>query len=124
MSAWGHFAGIIRVAKDPLIAPRQKGILKKVFTSNGKFPFPAGSEGPIKSQIIASEWEYTIVLHGDIRGVEKKELLYAKYWWKIIEEELNKSHINILQSILSINMDYDRSTTILEHKTAMFKEEK
>jgi len=124
MSAWGHFAGIIRVARDPMISSRQKGILKKIFIPNSKIPFPAGSEGPIHSKIITSEWEYTIVLHGDIRGVEKEELFYAKCWWKAIEEELNKLHITILQSVLSINMDYNKSTTILEHKTAMFKEEK
>lgn len=129
MSTWGHFAGIIRIARDPQYSAKQKHILRKVFnniktdTKNDYINFPKGSEGPLKSKIITQEWEYVISLYGDLRNYTQDDLEYAKKWWKNIEERLNKYHLQIIQSILNIKLDSEKNINILVHNSALFGEE-
>ena len=128
MSEWGHFAGIIRIARDPYKAAKQKTILKKIFTSNfnkcsekvNENMFPRGSEGPVKSKIIAYAWEYAIAINGDLRGFGKDAFEHTRLWWKDIEKKLKANNMQILQSILSVKLDCEKDIMLLTHNSSLF----
>lgn len=128
MSEWGHFAGMIRIAREPYRAAKQKNVLKKIFDSSfHEYPekvhknlFPRGSEGPVKSKIIAYEWEYTIAINGDLRGFGKDAFEYTQLWWKDIEKKLKANNMQILQSILSVKLDCEKDIKLLTHNSSLF----